>query len=52
MEVKIVKCKRCGHKWATRMQPNNCTKCNSPYWDKPRIRTMAFCDRARTRMKK
>ena len=32
-------CNRCGYVWYTlRERPNNCRGCNSPYWDKERVR--------------
>ncbi len=32
-------CERCGHAWTTQNEhPGNCRGCNSPYWDKARIR--------------
>ena len=35
-------CNRCGHKWKTRViEPKQCPKCHSPYWNKPRIRPLA-----------
>jgi len=37
--VRIVRCKRCGHRWATKLlHPTTCAnpKCRSPYWDKER----------------
>jgi predicted Zn-ribbon and HTH transcriptional regulator len=37
--IKLVKCKRCGHDWATRQEtPTICPKCKTPYWDKERRR--------------
>ena len=39
--IKKVKCNRCGYVWYPRKpeMPNNCAnkKCNSPYWNKPRV---------------
>ena len=34
-------CNRCGYTWWPRStkRPSECPKCNSPYWDKPRVRT-------------
>jgi hypothetical protein len=31
-------CRRCGHTWIPRQprKPGVCSKCKSPYWDKPR----------------
>lgn len=37
--IRIVRCKRCGHRWATRLlRPLTCSnpKCRSPYWDRER----------------
>jgi len=35
--MRICKCLRCGHEWATRQEmPTICPKCKSPYWDKER----------------
>ena len=38
---KKVKCNRCGYSWFTHKKglPAHCAnrKCNSPYWNKPRI---------------
>lgn len=38
----VLKCKRCGHEWypRSRKKPDRCAnkKCNSPYWDKERIK--------------
>jgi len=33
-------CERCGHKWVARNEsvPVVCSRCKSPYWDKPRKR--------------
>lgn len=37
MAIKLCKCKRCYHEWATRQDhPTICPKCKSPYWDKER----------------
>jgi len=38
MVLRIVVCIRCGHSWATRMNPKCCPKCKSPYWNKQRVR--------------
>jgi len=35
MEPKLVTCLRCGHKWATRIDPKRCAGCRSPYWATP-----------------
>ncbi len=34
----MYECTRCGHTWKPRADraPQNCPKCKSPYWDKPR----------------
>ena len=37
--VQGVQCHRCEHIWVPRdinNLPKHCTKCNSPYWDRPR----------------
>jgi hypothetical protein len=37
--LRVVRCLRCGHEWATRLgHPTRCAnpKCKSPYWDKAR----------------
>jgi len=36
--IKILKCKRCGHEWASKREnrPIICPKCKSPYWDRKR----------------
>ena len=36
--IEQVVCLRCGYKWFPRstVKPKNCSRCNSPYWDKPR----------------
>lgn len=40
-----LKCLRCGHTWYPRIKyndiitsPKNCSKCISPYWDKPVVK--------------
>lgn len=40
IEVPYLKCKRCGYKWIPRRPetPKVCAGCNSPYWDKDRVR--------------
>ena len=37
-KLPVLECLRCGHTWVPRYNryPQNCPKCNSPYWDKPR----------------
>lgn len=32
-------CERCSHEWTTTNElPQNCRGCNSPYWNKERMR--------------
>jgi ribosomal protein L37E len=33
-------CTRCGYKWLSRFQkkPKTCASCNSPYWEKKRLK--------------
>ena len=44
MVINIYKCLRCGHEWAGRLkrelkrEPKVCPKCNSPYWNKPKVK--------------
>ena len=40
MKLPTLKCNRCGHKWFPRSpkEPERCPACNSPYWNKPRVR--------------
>ena len=42
MEIKPLKCKRCGESWWQRdpslPPPVHCAKCNSPYWSTKRKR--------------
>jgi uncharacterized OB-fold protein len=39
VKLPTVKCKRCGHEWIPRVEnPKWCSRCNSPYWDKERVR--------------
>ena len=39
MKPQECECQRCGHKWILRIpNPHWCPKCNSPYWNKARIR--------------
>lgn len=35
-------CKRCGYSWFPRTptKPKHCSKCNSPYWDRNRIKSV------------
>ena len=45
-----LRCLRCQHQWFPRAvkQPDHCPKCNSPYWNRPRIirKRKALSDRA------
>ena len=35
--IKIYKCLRCGHEWASRRdKPLRCARCKTPYWHIPR----------------
>ena len=38
LDIEKLKCLRCGYEWFPRstFKPKHCSKCNSPYWDKPR----------------
>ena len=38
--LRIHKCLRCGHEWPSRLErlPKVCPKCNSPYWNKPKVK--------------
>jgi len=40
-ELPTLKCKRCKHEWIPRATkyPQVCPKCNSPYWNKPYVRS-------------
>jgi predicted Zn-ribbon and HTH transcriptional regulator len=41
MERTVKKCNRCGYEWFSKLdEPKRCTKCKSPYWNKPRIRLL------------
>ena len=35
----VYKCTRCQYEWIPRgkTKPKFCARCNSPYWDRPRI---------------
>jgi len=40
-EIKVLHCLRCGGEWLQRFpdrEPKNCAICNSPSWNKPRVR--------------
>jgi len=39
--VPYLKCNRCKHRWIPRnpKTPKVCPGCNSPYWDKPYVRS-------------
>ncbi len=32
------KCERCGHSWTSKIEPKQCARCRSPYWNRPRVR--------------
>ena len=38
--ISQVECNRCGYRWFPRSlkTPKFCSKCNSPYWNKERVR--------------
>lgn len=36
MDVKVVTCRRCGHRWPTKGKPKRCAACRTPYWRKSR----------------
>lgn len=36
MSLRLVKCHRCDHEWATKVKPKRCAKCRTPYWRKSR----------------
>jgi amino acid transporter len=41
--IKILSCFRCVHEWASKLkigEPKNCPKCKSPYWNRPRTRSL------------
>lgn len=41
-QVLVANCKRCNRSWnpkSDRVVPKRCAKCNSPYWNKDRLRT-------------
>jgi len=40
LEIIDLKCTRCCHEWAQQgaTAPKRCPSCNSPYWDKERVR--------------
>jgi predicted Zn-ribbon and HTH transcriptional regulator len=35
-----LECNRCEYRWIprTEQKPKRCPRCNSPYWDSPRVR--------------
>lgn len=39
-KLPTLKCTRCKHTWIRRKEtePKTCPKCNSPYWNKKRVR--------------
>jgi len=40
IQMTVLKCTRCGYAWVQRKltSPKRCPACNSPYWDKERVR--------------
>ena len=39
VKLPTVICNRCEHEWIPRVSnPKRCAKCNSPYWNKERVR--------------
>ncbi len=40
MEMPVLKCLRCGHRWYPRKEklPKICGKCKSPYWNRKRTK--------------
>lgn len=40
VERELCYCNRCGYEWLAQLgkKPAHCAKCNSAYWDKPRVR--------------
>lgn len=38
MVLKILECRRCTHKWASKITPKQCPSCKSNLWDKLRVR--------------
>jgi len=39
VKVNKTRCLRCGHEWVSRTTDvRRCPKCQSPYWDRPRVR--------------
>jgi len=41
IEIKKLKCERCGHKWVARREDILvCPKCRSPYWFRKRERKL------------
>lgn len=43
-DIRILECNRCFYKWSTRREsnPSVCPGCNSPYWDKSRVRKYIY----------
>ncbi len=41
-EKQTVTCNRCGYEWTPRkgVTPKQCTRCKSPYWNKPRVQLL------------
>ena len=39
IKLPALKCLRCGYEWVPRtMYPKYCAGCNSPYWDRPKVK--------------
>jgi len=40
IKLPALKCLRCGYQWVARQSkyPKYCASCNSPYWNKPKVR--------------
>ena len=39
IKLPMLKCLRCGYEWIPRSQcPKYCARCNSPYWNKPKVK--------------
>lgn len=40
IKLPILRCLRCGYEWIPRQpkKPKQCARCNSPYWNKPKVK--------------
>ena len=40
LNIPTLNCLRCGHEWIPNrpVEPKVCPKCNSPYWNKPKVK--------------